>query len=499
MMNAQTRTYAISFSFEQPNAMLDSLVGALQQALRLSNALSPRAVSLLRSRGVFVIDSNTEQAQYIAYLLSSAGYRPMIAASALDAFTLFLQGTFVPFAIVTAQEDTNQRFFLNRLVQQIVQKYDWETLLIRLLFQPSNRLLARTTAPLPPLRTSGLLPSPTTKPLPPAHPPRAIASQTTAPLPRLQESPGLVRPVEEKKSSKPIQEKVLEKKGEKHSLEGENLGRYQVHTLLGGGLECTVYHAYDRLREQDVALKVIPTGTVTYQINKGSTELPNFFQPESDLLGDLKHAHILPIVHIGKSYVSGHPFFYKTTRYCPEGSLDSWTVQHSSKIFSSQEVLNVVLQLADALQYIHEHQLLYQNFKLSNIMVQNEAGNMGSLQVGLVDFAIEHDGTCSSKTPVNFRYMAPEQFNGQSSPASDQYGLAAIAYELLTGRPLFQGNSEQIMKHMHTNMQVQPPGAINAAVSPVLNQVVLCALAKKPEDRFASVSEFASTFQSSCN
>src|SRR6185312_5369945 len=109
MMNIQTRTYAISFSFDQPNAMLDSLLGALQQALRSSNRLSPRAVSLLRSRGVFVIDSNAEHAQYIAHLLSSAGYRPMIAASTLDAFTLFLQGTLVPFAIVVAQEDANQR------------------------------------------------------------------------------------------------------------------------------------------------------------------------------------------------------------------------------------------------------------------------------------------------------------------------------------------------------------------------------------------------------
>src|SRR6266567_1368206 len=106
--------------------------------------------------------------------------------------------------------------FLNRLVQQIVQKYDWETLLIRLLFQASNRLLARTTTLLPPLRTSGLLPSPTTKPLPPAHPPRAIASQTTAPLPRLQESAGTGRSVGEKKPSNttaPLKTREVEENG----------------------------------------------------------------------------------------------------------------------------------------------------------------------------------------------------------------------------------------------------------------------------------------------
>lgn len=496
MMNTQIRTNVISFSFDQPNAMLDSLVGALQQAIRSSNALPPRAVSVLRSRGVFVIDSNAEQAQYVAYLLSSVGYHPTIVASALDAFTMFLQGTFVPFALVTARDDTNQRFFLNRLVQQMMQKYDWEPLLIRLHFQPSHRVLAPTTVPLPPLRSSGLLPSSTTRPLSPMPPPNELVSQTTAPLPRLQESG---RSVEEKKPSQPLQENVLEKKEEKLSLEGENLGRYQVHTLLGGSRQYTVYHAYDRLREQDVALKVIPTSIVTYQINEGSTELPNFFQAEADLLADLKHARILPIVHIGKSYVSGHPFFYKTTPYCPEGSLASWIVQHGSKICSPREVLNVVLQLADALRYIHERQILYQNFKLSNIMVQKEAANIGSLQVGLVDFAIEQDETRSSKTQVNFRYMAPEQFNGQSSAASDQYSLATIAYELLAGRPPFQGNSEQIMKHMHTNMRTQPPGAMNAAVSLALNKVMLVALAKKPEDRFASIAEFATAFQRSCN
>ena len=132
-------------------------------------------------------------------------------------------------------------------------------------------------------------------------------------------------------------------------------------------------------------------------------------------------------------------------------------------------------------------------------MIQNQAENMRGFHVGLVDFAFEHEGSPFSRTAVNFRYMAPEQFNGQTSPATDQYGLAAIVYELLTGRPPFHGNSEQIMRHMHTNMQTQPPGAINTAVSPALNSVMLRALAKKPEDRFASVFEFASAFKEYCN
>src|SRR5207237_7401436 len=98
------------------------------------------------------------------------------------------------------------------------------------------------------------------------------------------------------------------------------------------------------------------------------------------------------------------------------------------------------MQLADALQYVHERQVIYQNFKLSNLLVRNQAKDMRGLYVVLVDFAFAHDGTCFARTPANFRYMAPEQFTGQSLPASDQYSLAAITYELLTGRPPFQGH-----------------------------------------------------------
>lgn len=94
--------------------------------------------------------------------------------------------------------------------------------------------------------------------------------------------------------------------------------------------------------------------------------------------------------------------------------------------------------------------------------------------------------------------MAPERWHGQALPASDQYGLAAIVYELLTGRPPFQGVSEYALKFLHMNMQPQPPSAFNTALTPAIDHVVLRALAKRPDDRFPTVEAFAQTLQRYC-
>ena len=113
----------------------------------------------------------------------------------------------------------------------------------------------------------------------------------------------------------------------------------------------------------------------------------------------------------------------------------------------------------------------------------------------LTDFSIVQAGSFLVKTPDMFPYIAPECWLGQSQPASDQYGLAAIAYELLTGRVLFQGHSEQIMRQLHTTMQPQPPTLFAPHLAPALSTVVLRALAKQPQERFPSVMHFAQALQ----
>ena len=90
--------------------------------------------------------------------------------------------------------------------------------------------------------------------------------------------------------------------------------------------------------------------------------------------------------------------------------------------------------------------------------------------------------------------MAPEQWDGHAVPASDQYALAVMVYQLLTGRPPFQGDPEQLM-HEHINTPPALPSTINPTLSQGIDAVIARALAKQPGDRFVTISAFASAFQ----
>ena len=143
-------THDVMFSFEQPGDARHPLLSMLQQLLNRPLARDSRAAVLLGSQRVLIIDSQQERAQFIAHLLTSAGYRPFVAPTSLDAYTLFLQGTFHPFAIILSEDGpANNQFFLARLAQQFVQRYDWNVPFIRLQMPPSSLFGPRSTEPLP--------------------------------------------------------------------------------------------------------------------------------------------------------------------------------------------------------------------------------------------------------------------------------------------------------------------------------------------------------------
>ena len=264
-------------------------------------------------------------------------------------------------------------------------------------------------------------------------------------------------------------------------------------------MQGSVYHAYDRLREQEVALKAMQVSSMPYSIVRTSNEDVNLFQQEFELLGMLDHPHILVPLNTSRSYISGSSFVFKTKPYYPERSLALWLSRRAHKTFSPQEIVPLIVQLADALQYAHSHRILFQNFKLSNLLIHDQNDDIRKLHVLLSDFPVTQDGSFFSKTPDAFPYMAPERWQGQALPASDQYALACIAYELLTGRPPFQGQSEYTMRFLHLNMRPQAPVAFSSTLPPAINHVLLQGMAKRPEDRFPTVMAFANALQRYCS
>jgi hypothetical protein len=497
----RAESFRLSFSTEHPITILNPLRMILQHILANPALHSPKIQAYLNMRTIYLIDTHQQRATYLAQLLTTLGFHPLVTSTPLEAYTLYLQGFTVPFTLLVGQEDTSQRFFLQRLSQHMQQKYHYEIPIIYL----------QTVAPAPAtprLAPPALLPAPS-----PSQPP--IPSPSTAPLPAPMRTAPLVptphmlpllppAPVE---NQAPIPETSLqettteaESREKEHlSLTSQNLGRYQIIAPLGHKEHSNVYQTYDRLRESNIAIKALPMNSALPQdIHDTLEEEYNRFQHEKEIMSHLKHPHIVPVLNSGKSYISGIPFIYKTMPYYTDGSLANWLYQRRGMTFPPQDILHIIAQLGDALQYAHTHDVLYQNFKFTNILISKSAKNLRGLHVLLSDFTIDLTQSTLPNNKDSFPYVAPERWQEQVFPASDQYGLAAMAYELLAGRPLFQGQSATIIKQLHLSMTPPAPSSFNPSVSPTLDRVLLRALAKHPTERFPSVSAFVTAFQQSC-
>lgn len=279
------------------------------------------------------------------------------------------------------------------------------------------------------------------------------------------------------------------------SLEGQQLGRYRLLRLIGSGGMGEVYLAEDPGINRQVAIKVIRAEIAPYPATNVSRATA-LFQREAKAVAMLDHPHILPLYDYGEQKRDETTLTYLVTPYRPEGSLASWLQRRgTANPLSLQDIEHIVQQAASALQYAHDHQLIHQDVKPSNFLIRMNKDNPNRPDLLLTDFGIARLSTLTSGASQSIRgtpgYMAPEQWEGHPVPASDQYALAMMAYELLTGRSPFQGNPMQMMyAHIHT--QPQAPSSINPRLSPAIDTVILRALAKEPEDRFPSISAFAS-------
>ena len=278
--------------------------------------------------------------------------------------------------------------------------------------------------------------------------------------------------------------------------EGLQLGRYRLLRLIGHGGAGNVYLAEDQRIKRQVALKIVQSETANSEAIKEAMAL---FQREAQTIAVLSHPNILPLFDFGEEMVDGMTVTYLVTPFCPERSLSAWLRQrHGTLMLPPHEVTHIIQQAADALEYAHDNQVIHRDVKPSNFLVRSRKDTPDRPDLLLADFGIARLSQANLNMSRTIRgtpmYMAPEQWSGNPLPASDQYALAIMTYELLTGHLPFQGTQEQMM-YQHLMAQPRPPSAVNPHLPSAIDAVILRAMAKQPEARFPSISDFARAFQ----
>ncbi len=260
----------------------------------------------------------------------------------------------------------------------------------------------------------------------------------------------------------------------------ERVARFLVRELLGEGTFGRVYRAYDAQLDRELAVKVAKAATLD------SPRRIERFLREARTAAQLQHPHIVPLFDAGKDgnqYYIASAFITGRTleETLEEGRLD---VRHT---------VTIVRALADALAYAHDQGIVHRDVKPANIMV-DERGQPQLMDFGLAarqDGAekLTHDGTVLG-TPM---YMAPEQAAGRSAeigPASDQYSLGVVLYEMLCGEAPFSGSMHVVMS-MHREAVPASPRKHDTTLPRDLETICLKTLAKKPQERYAGCRELA--------
>ncbi len=281
-------------------------------------------------------------------------------------------------------------------------------------------------------------------------------------------------------------------------VDRSELGGCRLIRKIGAGAMGEVYLAEQvPLGNRLVAVKVVHAEyDVTPQ--PGAAEDAGWhFIREAQLLGRLTHPNILPVYHSGIE--AGYLFL--VMQYAPDGSLaDAIKGKGMHRLdlpASPQFVVDVVAQVAGALQYTHEHQVIHADVKPSNVLVQVEPN--GHWHLLLADFGVARSVdsiALRDEVAGTAAYMAPEQFYGRLSPACDQYALGVMAFQLLAGRLPFDGGLVELVQ---AHAREDPPAlrALNPAISPAVEAVIVRALAKGPADRHRSVADFAQALRAS--
>ncbi|MFL5693927.1 MAG: serine/threonine protein kinase [Ktedonobacteraceae bacterium] len=260
---------------------------------------------------------------------------------------------------------------------------------------------------------------------------------------------------------------------------GQQIGNYRLEKLLGSGGFADVYLGKQVYLDSPAAIKLLRTNLTQQEIED--------FRQEARTLVHLIHPHIVRVLDFGLE--GNTPFLVMD--YAPNGTLRHRYPRGEKLPLTT--VVEYVKQIASALQYAHDEKIIHRDIKPENILLGRNYELLLS-DFGIATVAHSTRTQFTQETIGTITYMAPEQIQAHPRPASDQYSLAVVVYEWLSGNPPFYGSfTETAAKHM-----LVPPPSLHEKVptlAPEVEQVVLTALAKEPTQRFGSVRAFATALE----
>ena len=272
-------------------------------------------------------------------------------------------------------------------------------------------------------------------------------------------------------------------------IAGSDVGHYRVLEKLGGGGMGVVYRAEDTRLRRQVALKFLPA-----EVSRDALAIERF-QREARSASALNHPHICTIYDIGED---------KGIHYIAMELLQGQTLKHfiENRRLKVDEVLDLGIQIADALEAAHTAGVVHRDIKPANIFV-TARGQVKVLDFGLAklvssrrpdgDTMTEHHLTSPGITVGTVAYMSPEQVRGEELDArSDLFSFGVVLYEMATGVVAFSGNTSGLVIDAILNRAPLPPTQLNPELPPKLEEVIKKAVEKDSELRCQSAAELRS-------
>ncbi len=260
-------------------------------------------------------------------------------------------------------------------------------------------------------------------------------------------------------------------------LTGREFGPYRIVAPLGEGGMASVYKAFQANMDRYVALKVLP------QHFANDPQFVARFEQEAKVLAKLGHPHILPVHDYGEK----DGYTYLVMPFIDSGTLVNVMGKEPLPL---KKIERFISQVGDALDYAHSQGIIHRDVKPSNVLLDERENCM------LVDFGIAKmvEGSANLTqtggvlgTPA---YMAPEQGRGEATDHRiDIYALGVILYEMATGRVPFKAETPIAVLVKHINDPLPMPTQVNPNLPESVEQVILKAMAKRPDDRYATAGE----------